>query len=237
MIIDSHCHLYETNYKTSLKCWELSKIDKVISTVLSQKQLYWHKSNLSQKVILSAGIHPFYYAENPFNIDELSQLLFTKEIKIIGEIGLDSRNSNFEEQKIILLSQLELARDFDVPVIFHCVKKYYELHKILKSNFPHIRGFFHGFHSSLEVVNLFDDMQIGFSIGRIFPKESAMHKIAKKALIFIESDAPFCFPTTSITSESYLKILDDIYKKIQTVIPEIPLSNLLEKSFFRIFSE
>ena len=68
-------------------------------------------------------------------------------------IWLDNRNDNFEWQKKILLMQLDLAKNYDLPVVFHTVKQYYELDKILKNNFPKVQGFLHAFNASQEIFD------------------------------------------------------------------------------------
>ena len=67
------------------------------------------------------GIHPHDAATN--NVEELRQLVAGNrdEIVGIGEIGLDYfyDNSPRDIQQSVLRRQLEVARDFNLPISFH----------------------------------------------------------------------------------------------------------------------
>ncbi|MFH0856597.1 MAG: TatD family hydrolase [bacterium] len=101
-----------------------------------------------------------------------------KKIIAIGEIGLDyfhiPANINFEEvrkiQKKGFISQIEFAREQNLPVILHCrgakdnlYGAYNEMLEILEDFRGKVRGVIHCFVGNLEIAEKF--LNLGFYIG------------------------------------------------------------------------
>ena len=125
--IDVHCHLGEERILSNLDK-EISDakevgISRFISNALCQEEFeLMNSKQISefQDIILwTAGIHPYYNKSSEDDIESLIEHCDAKEIIAIGEIGLDNHNDNFEWQKKILLMQLDLAKNYDLPVVFH----------------------------------------------------------------------------------------------------------------------
>ncbi len=165
-------------------------VSYLVSSALSPEEYRWHQK-LSDKAILKAmGIHPIYkQEEQDFNL--LSELASASEINAIGEIGLDKAGGLPEEQESLLLKQLDLARAFNLPVIFHVVKRYNELYKLLKNNFPKVRGYLHSFNSSMAVAEHFSQFNLAFSISSRLPDSKTIQYIVKRGFMLLETDAPF----------------------------------------------
>ena len=84
----------------------------------------WLKENYTKlqtrknkRIWISAGIHPWKADVTVW--EEMKVAL--REAEVIGEIGLDSVwcHVDMKIQKTVFLRQLELARDFQKPVILH----------------------------------------------------------------------------------------------------------------------
>ena len=190
-IIYAHCHLADIK----LRKYDLSTdndIAGVLSVALDMNQANWHKANAQPKMQWIAGKHPLF--QESFSIDQLEQLIQEKAIVGIGEIGFDKRGNNLQYQKDILLEQLALANDYDLPVIFHVVKEYYQLLKILKNNFPNTRGFFHSFNSSLQVMKEFEKFNLAFSFDCRFSKIEILQNAYTNKKLLLETDSPFQKP-------------------------------------------
>jgi len=195
-LIDAHCHLANTK----LADFNLKKhleIKGIISCAMTPKDALWHKKQINDKMNWVAGIHPLYKLEDSFSFDELEQLIKEKAIIGIGEIGLDSRGDDMQYQRDILLPQLALARDYDLPVVFHVVKEYYTLLKLLKNNFPKTRGFFHSFHSSKQIVQEYNKLPIAFSLNCRSTKVEVINEITQTGKLLLETDAPCQKPLDS----------------------------------------
>ncbi len=197
--IDVHCHLTETrifdNLEAEIISARKSGITGFISSALCKKEFEMIGSlafsQFENCVKWSAGIHPIYDKKEIDDFDDLIKLCNEKKIIAIGEIGLDGRKDNAEFQEKILLKQLDLAQNYDLPVVFHCVRKHYELYKLLKNNFPKISGFLHGFNASKEIAEKFCEFDLAFSFGSILPKSGVFQKILKRGFFLFETDAPY----------------------------------------------
>ena len=139
-MIDVHCHLTESRIFDNLEA-EISSarkcgIEGFISSALCKKEFEAIGGSAFTQfencIRWSAGIHPI-YEENAVNyFDDLVKLCDEKKIIAIGEVGLDGRKNNADFQEKMLLEQLDLAQNYNLPVVFHCVKKHYELYELLK---------------------------------------------------------------------------------------------------------
>lgn len=206
-LIDAHCHLNDERIFAEIpEALELG-ISGFISSALCQEEYDWHIQNEIPEMKWCAGIHPYYDKTDEKDFDELIKLCDEKKIIAIGEIGLDKRKDNFDWQKKILLMQLDLAKSCDLPVVFHTVKQYCELDKILKNNFPKVRGFLHAFNASKDIAETFAKFDLAFSIGCKPPKDDCINYIIKRGFFLFETDAPYQKPLDSSEGYNHLKNL------------------------------
>ena len=152
-------------------------------------------------VFAAVGVHP----ENCSDVNEKTYLEDLKKLaahpkaSAIGEIGLDFHWEPFDRQKQIRFfrSQLDLARELDLPVCIHSRDSTKEMLDILRETKPN--GVLHCFSGSIEVAReiLSFGMMISFT-GLI------TFRNAKKAIeacrfipidrIMLETDAPYMAP-------------------------------------------
>lgn len=243
--IDAHCHLADNRIAVNLE-QELSEakesgISCFISSALCKEEFELMKLPKYQKlrkfIKWSAGIHPYYEKNSEDDFDELIKLCDEKKIIAIGEIGLDKRKDNFEWQKKILLMQLDLAKNYDLPVVFHTVKQYYELDKILKNNFPKIKGYLHGFNTSREIAKQFSKFDLAFSLGCKPPKKDVLKFVIDRGFFLFETDAPYQKPVDDKNDFNHLKNLMWVVDKVSQIIEldKQELEAIQSKSFEQIF--
>ena len=153
-------------------------------------------------VYAAVGIHP----ENcggftPADMDALRQLAQQPKVVAIGEIGLDyywAENPPRELQQQVLRSQLALALELRLPVIFHDRDAHGDSLAIIKE-FPDVTGVFHCFSGSPEMAA--ELLKRGWYLGFDGP---ITYKNARKALevlalcplerLLIETDSPYLSP-------------------------------------------
>jgi TatD DNase family protein len=243
--IDSHCHLADeriaSDISKNIAAAQTAGIRFFISSALCREEFKWHQNNQLSGVFWSAGIHPYYEKSSEKDFEQIVRFCEQKSIIAIGEVGLDGRNNNFFEQKKILLMQLDLAMNYGLPIIFHVVKNYYDLYKILKNNFPKIRGYLHSFNSSLEVAKNFSLFDLAFSIGCRPPSDEVIEYIFKRGLLLFETDSPFQKPADSQDTYNSLNNLFWIIEKAENAclcsrdellqLQSLTANNLFEKIF------
>src|SRR3989344_653108 len=147
--------------------------------------------------------------EEEFDYEKYKALGKSKKVVAIGEVGLDyyyKPKSKIklelfkEKQKKVLLEQIDLAIDLNLPVIFHCRVAHNDLIKILenaKKNNKPVRGVIHSFTGNLEQAQKF--IKLGFYLGfngLIFKLSWLDEVIQKTPLenIVFETDCPYLTP-------------------------------------------
>ena len=193
---DAHCHFSNIaeQYNLDELLTEARKkgISGWLSNALSKEEVHWHIQNPVEGMKFSAGIHPVYDAGTPLSINDVETLCREQKIFAIGEIGLDKNKRNRDEQVKNLMNQLELARTYDLPCIFHVVGHYDIFYKILKE-IP-VRGIWHGFYAPVDIVKQFSEFDLTFSMGNVLI-HSLKHEIVNAIISYgnylIETDAPY----------------------------------------------
>ncbi|MCS7076715.1 MAG: TatD family hydrolase [Bacteroidia bacterium] len=109
-----------------------------------------------QHHFFSAGFHPWQelvQATKDYYQERLLPIWSNQYCIAIGEIGLDKvKGPEWKDQIHSFQTQLYLSKEFDKPVIIHCVKAYYEVLSLLKRvkwDKPYI---FHGFNKSYRLA-------------------------------------------------------------------------------------
>jgi TatD DNase family protein len=143
--------------------------------------------------------------EESFDYEKYKELArSSKKVVAVGEIGLDYyykpktnvRLESFKnKQKEVFSRQLDLAKELDLPVIFHCRMAHDEMIDIL-GNYENLKGTIHCFTGTLEQAEKY--LKMGFYIGLngIIFKFNIDEIIKKIPLdkILIETDCPYLTP-------------------------------------------
>lgn len=194
----------------------------------------------NQGVYASVGFHPIHLGkeffkvkmdseetnndkEKDFDIESYRELAKSSKVKAIGEIGLDyyyrpkskTKTSLFKEkQKEIFLKQLDLAKELNLPVVFHCRMAHEDLIATLKQR--NDKGVIHCFTGNLDQAKEYVKMgfYIGFN-GIIFKLD--LNDIIKKIpleKILIETDCPYLTPPEAKTERNEPIFMKYVAKKI-----------------------
>ncbi|MFC1888065.1 TatD family hydrolase [Candidatus Cloacimonadota bacterium] len=244
-LIDAHCHLCDERILPHLDKEVTDAIEAgttgFLSSALSEEEFEWINltrfHTFHEYFRWSAGVHPYYEKSSEKDLDRLVHFCEKKNIIAIGEIGLDGRKYNEDWQKEILLKQLEIARNYSLPVIFHCVHKFYDLYKLIERNFPTVRGYLHGFNNSLEVAQHFSRFDMAFSLGCKPPLKNVIDFIVKRGFVLFETDAPYQKAKSDTSEINHLNNLAGVLKYIADTSGESEeeLFKMQKKSFHRLF--
>lgn len=209
MLIDSHAHL---NFKAFEK--DFDKIikrslneDIQIINVGSDYSTSKKAVEIAQKyngVYVAIGIHPI-HAQEFEGLSSLKELSPLRNIVAVGEIGLDyfrDYGEFKEKQKEILLEQLNLAKELNLPVILHCRMAHNDLLDILRNY--NISGVIHCFTGTWEEAKKYLDKGFYLGINGILYKFDLKEVIKKTPLdkILVETDCPYLTPPQSKTKRN-----------------------------------
>lgn len=187
--------------------------------------------------------------EKKFDVERYKELAKSGKVVAIGETGLDyyyrpktkTRQEIFKQaQKEVFLEHLKLAKELNLPMIFHCRSSHDDLIEILRNN-PGIQGVVHCFSGTLEQAKKYLEMgfYLGFT-GIIFKLD--LDNIIKEIpieRILVETDCPYLTPPEASSERNEPIFVKYIIKKIAGIkglsyekIAEITTQNA--KKLFRI---
>lgn len=204
MFIDTHCHFdfppFIDEPLLSLQLAAKADVSAIIvptvsadrfATVLALSQHY-------SPIYAALGLHPIYsHQEQDLSLLEEQLKAQHNSVVAVGEIGLDQYVSEpaLDEQLGYFRHQLQLAKQFELPVLLHSRKSHDLLYKELRqANLP-CRGIIHGFAGSLEQAKQF--VSLGYYIGvggtityeRANKTRKAIAQLPLSCLV-LETDAP-----------------------------------------------
>jgi TatD DNase family protein len=153
----------------------------------------------------SVGLYPS-HADSPRISDDiadldsaLKRLIADTRLVALGEVGMDFHRSYGTPtiQRELLEAQLELARNYDLPVIIHNREADDQLHELLLQYRP--RGIMHCFSSDAANMERFVElgMYISFAGNMTFKNATELKQAASRVpldRVLFETDSPFLAP-------------------------------------------
>lgn len=205
LLTDIHCHLHEPDFEGDLaeviarsvaqgvgqfvcNAGDISDFERIVSIA---KQY--------EGIIPCFGIHPWFCGDLAVGWQgQLAEWLISHKAGV-GEIGLDSWKPgipSLEVQKKVFREQLALAREFDRPVMIHCLKAYDDLYQIVTDDGVPISGFLlHAYSGPWTMVDALAELggRFSFSHPCFAPDRKKAHKTIASVPVdrlLLESDSP-----------------------------------------------
>lgn len=201
--IDTHCHLDAAEFgdRHALIVSEAlaAGVSRIVVPAVARSnfdkvsELCGQHSNCTP----AYGIHPMYTnTATPGDLDVLRDYLTHHKPVAVGEIGMDFFIKQYDQdtQEFFFVRQLELAREFDLPVLLHIrhaqdiVLKHLRQHKVRG-------GIAHAFNGSRQQANEF--LKLGFKLGfggaMTYSRATRLRELAATLpleCIVLETDAP-----------------------------------------------
>ncbi len=197
-----------TKYETSEKAVEIAeKYKKGVYAAIGLHPLHLKTGVLDIKTDSEEG--NFKIGGEEFDYQKYKQLAQkSKKIVAIGEVGLDyyylpekdkEKELLKEKQKDVLLTQIKLAKEFNLPLIFHCRKGHSDFISILEkeSNKSEIKGTIHCFTGKWREAKKYLEMGFYLGFNGIIFKMNLKEIIKKMPLdrILVETDCPYLTPS------------------------------------------
>ena len=209
-LIDTHTHLYLKEFDSDLDI-VLNKSKEIgvkkflfpsIHSDYNERMINVYNKDRSIFKIMG-GLHPAYVSYNNDNeIDLVIKNLQNYNCVAVGEIGIDLywEKKFLEQQKLVFEKQIELALEYDLPIVIHCREAFDHIYQILiKYSKNNLRGVFHCFTGNEEQANKICDMNFKLGIGGVVTfKNGGLDKFLNKIdlkNIVLETDSPYLAPT------------------------------------------
>lgn len=206
-MIDTHAHIQDLdNIDKSIMDARANGVDKMICVgydIKSSKEaLDLAKKHDSVYAII--GIHPSEVEKvSDDYIAELKDMAKSNKVVAIGEIGLDYHYLpyNKELQKKIMIEQLKLADELNLPICIHTRDAIGDTIELLKANEKYLNnsGVLHCYGESFESFNILKKYNFKISIGGVLTYKNARNvaEVVSKIpmeYIMLETDCPWLTP-------------------------------------------
>ena len=204
-------------------------------------------------LVCVAGVHP-HDAKNFHQLEKtLSSQLSGGSYSAIGEIGLDYyRNLSPANQQItVFQDQLELAIEYDLPVVIHSRNADQDTYEILKdwarrvprNHGPNREiGMIHCFSSDPELAQKYIDLGFLISISGIatFANAQETHEVIRRintSKLLVETDAPYLAPVPHRGKRNEPALVVDTIKFISALkqMPSQKIADSTTRNAYRLF--
>jgi len=171
VIVDSHCHLDDPEFDRDrgavvARARAAGVLAQIVPAIdRSTWELTRAACALAPGLYPAYGLHPLLLDKHqPAHLEDLADWLGREPCKAVGECGLDYYVEGLdpERQRFYFRRQLELAREFELPVIVHARRAFEEAIGELR-RLPGLRGVVHSWAGSEEQARQLFAM--GFCLG------------------------------------------------------------------------
>lgn len=208
-LTDTHTHLYLDAYnddrkemieralEQNVKAMLLPNIDS--SSIDGMMQLC---AQFPKNCFPMMGLHPTSVKENYVKELELIENWLSKDkFYAVGEIGIDLYwDKTFQkEQEIAFIKQIELAKNYRLPIVIHMRDSFHEVYEIVrKHSSPELKGVFHCFTGTMDQAEKIIELNFLLGIGGVVTfKNTGLDKVVEKVDIkhlLLETDSPYLTP-------------------------------------------
>lgn len=190
------------------------------------------------------GLHPCSVDEGyEQQLTGIKEQFGKRKFYAVGEIGIDLYHdiTFAEEQKKAFRTQVEWAKEMDMPVIIHCRDSFKEVMDIITGmHDKHLKGIFHCFTGTREeALSVMDLKTFKMGIGGVLTyKKSTLPEVLMDVpltYLVLETDSPYLTPVPfrgKRNESSYIHYiaekLSDIYRLTTEEIAEVTTQNAQE---------
>ncbi|MDH5786041.1 MAG: TatD family hydrolase [Chromatiales bacterium] len=176
------------------------------------------------------GLHPVYIdSHSNDDIDELRRLVEQEKPVAIGEIGLDFYVPGLdrERQQWLFEQQLQIAAEFELPVLLHVRKAHDQVLATLKrTKFPH-GGIAHAFNGSLQQAEQYIAMgfKLGFGGMLTYERSTKLRALAAQLpleSLVLETDAPDMSPAAHHGERNSPEYLPEVFSELVLLRADSP---------------
>ena len=247
MIIDTHCHIYNSEMENAEEIIRKSAengIQIILNGTdpLSNKEVLELSGKYDNVYAALGYFHSFADEITNDDISILDKQLKSDKVIAVGEIGIDYYHGkdNKDKQKELFEEMLNLAEKHDLPVIVHSRNAMQDTFDILKEH--DTVGSMHCYQGSAEMAQEF--IKLGFYIGVGGPITHSNNKKARRMLnkigidhVLLETDSPYLSPQEKRDEKNTSLNLKYIIQKIseELDIPEEEVKEITTENAKELF--
>jgi len=208
-LIDTHCHIYSQEFDFDRAAMISRAEDEGIIKMLmpaidisTHVQMLKLENDFPGTCVSMMGLHPCSVKENYRNELQIVEQYFEKRSFVaVGESGLDFYwdLAYTKEQYEAFQRQIELALQYDIPIVIHSRNSINECIDIIAKNQKgNLKGVFHCFSGSMVQAQKIIDLNFYLGIGGVLTFKNSGLDVVLEQLdlrqIVLETDAPYLAP-------------------------------------------
>jgi len=232
MLIDTHSHIYLPEFDAD-RAEMLARAEKEgVGLVLmpaidnsTHESMLKAGKDFAGKCLSMMGLHPCSVKENFQDELKIAREYFEKRRFVaVGETGLDFYwDLTFtKEQYQSFQTQIDLALQYDIPIVIHSRNSTDECIQVIKQNQKgNLKGVFHCFSGNLEQAKQVIDLGFYLGIGGVVTfKNSGLDKVMKDVdmkHVVLETDAPYLAPVPFRGKRNECSYLKYVVEKLSEI--------------------
>jgi TatD DNase family protein len=239
MIIDTHCHLYLSEFSNEIDDFITRAKDNGVEKIYlpainseTSEALILLEEKYPDICLAMMGLHPCYVkSDYTDELQKVEDLLAQRKFVAIGECGLDFYwdKTFVKEQYLVLKQQIEWALKYNLPIILHTRNATQETIDVIKKyKGSNLKGIFHCFGGTIEEARQIIDLGFYMGIGGVVTYKNAGLDVVLKEIdldyIVLETDAPYLSPVPNrgkTNEPANLKIIAGKIASIKNVSYEL----------------
>lgn len=252
-ITDTHTHLYSGEFAADR--------DEMIARAMASgvtrffipaidssyaESMYALEKQYPGNIFLMMGLHPTYVKPETFEAELafVGQEFSRRKFYAVGEIGIDLYwdKTTLDIQKIAFRRQIQLAKQYKLPINIHCRDAFDEIFEVLESERSNdLFGIFHCFtgtyEQALQAISLNMKLGIGgvvtFKHGKI---DQFLSKIDSKNIV-LETDSPYLAPVPYRGKRNESGYIVNVVRKLSEIynLPEDEIARITTENSKDIF--
>lgn len=208
---------------------EAGAFSVVVGTDLKTSQMAVNLAEKHDNLFASVGLHPNDAVSGDFDDSAYRRLISNPKTVAVGECGLDyfrteGTEENKKKQKEIFEKQINLALEFDKPLMVHCRNAYEDMIDILatrkKEYGEKLRGNIHFFAGDRSVAQKFLELGFTLSFTGVITFAEQYDEVIKNApldMIMSETDCPYVAPAPYRGKRNEPNYVSEVVKRIAAI--------------------
>lgn len=233
VLVDAHCHAYgfpEKDLRKYVNSYRIICVSEDLESSLRALEL----GEKFKNIVPFIGLHPWNVPETPKSeIEEFAKLLDRREVKGLGEIGLDKRmGKEYQKQMEVFERFCHLASEYDLPVNVHALDAWKEVLEIL-NRYDVEKAAFHWYSGPIELLE--ELLSNGYMVTinpavRIQRRHQLVLEKAELNMIMTESDGPYRYRGLDLRPDmisELVKLIAEVKKARYEDVEELIEGNFL----------
>ncbi|RZJ68713.1 MAG: TatD family deoxyribonuclease [Flavobacterium sp.] len=209
-LTDTHTHIYSDEFANDRDAMVQRAIDAGVTRFFVPSidstctdSMYEIENQYPENVFLMMGLHPVYVKPESWETELafVESELGKRKFYAVGEIGIDLYwdKSTLDIQKRAFRKQIQLAKQYKLPINIHCREAFDEIFEVLESErSDELFGIFHCFTGDLDQARQAISLNMNLGIGGVVTFKNGkidqfLHEIPIENIV-LETDAPYLAP-------------------------------------------